>query len=531
MAVFSAGALFIFLFSSCGEMDSLFPISQTYQVSAIAGERSLEEYALLAQDDKITPFFVHSVKGDPDIAGLKVLLQTAEGIQAGKAVLYTAGFEGDEEPENLEAEKEEEYLLARMDGDLPSFSIPSDQLKPGAYVAVFQVLGKDRKPLARTERAVYYLADKDYHITGIGAYLPEDFSGSYLIPPGTPVLLEARIAADEGLDPWVAWYNGRTRIGGGRLSDGANRIIWKVPARTGFRYIRVETVPFPPIQRGNTPAAARADNLLRGKTRELSLPVSAKETFPKSQDEKTEEGLLALYRFSGDIQDARIPEKKLIPRDSEKGVPCWLPGDDHIYGLAIGPLDAYLVPLDIPEQEPGEQGRGAFIFRFKPLNDGLIFSASFREEGNGPELALSVNREAFVLTMKAGDWEENIAVEIPGREEFVTLSPGFIIREDQFTVFLGEEAKTLALAVPLSGEVIFQIGGKEAGKNGEGEEGEDDGENTEAEEILLPAAILDELAVTYVLESFTAGDNGTVPAEVEESPSGTGAVAGDSETP
>ncbi|MDR2619352.1 MAG: hypothetical protein LBC62_10820 [Treponema sp.] len=506
-AAFRAAAIGMFLlFCSCGEMDSIFPINQTYQVSALAGERSLNDNALLVRTGEIKPFFVHSIEGDPDVAGLRILLQTDGEPAAREAAFYTSGFakpEDDKEDETPEGA----VSLERMDQDLPPFTLPQD-LEPGAYMMVFQVLGRDRQLLAKTEKPVYYLADLDYRIDGINAYLPGASSGSHLIPPGTVVLLEALIEADEGLDPYIVWYNGRNRIGTGKLSDGLGQILWKVPAQTGFQNLMAEVVPFPPVSGRDSPvAAARAPRVLGGKVRELSLPVSAKGEAqgPAGSVEKEDGKISALYRLSGNLQDsyARSPENELIPWDFENEIsgkaPRWLPGDS-IYGLAVGPEDTYSVPLAAMQQGPGRLG--SFSFRFKPLRDGVLFRADFvtiENSSTGPVLELILETGALVLSVTAGEQQERISMDLPLGAEFITLLLNITIRDDSFSAALGQDEKTLALDHPLTGEGIYRFGRK-AAVSPDAEPGE--------EAQPGPAAILDEFAVTFSSETPPAPPEG-----------------------
>ncbi|MDR1566417.1 MAG: hypothetical protein LBS48_03930 [Treponema sp.] len=468
------------LFCSCGEMDSVLPINQTYQVSALAGEKSLDDNALLLRAGEIKPFFVHSVKGDPDVAGLRVLLQT------------------DSEPLAREAA----FYLERLDQDLPPFALPQD-LEPGAYLMVFQVLGREKQLLAKTEKPVYYLADLDYCIDGINAYLPGASSGSHLIPPGTVVLLEALIEVDEGLDPYIVWYNGRNRIGMGKLSDGLGRLLWKVPAQTGFQNLMAEVVPFPPVSGRDPPAAAgRVPRVLGGRMRELSLPVTAKggAQGPAGSVVKEDGKISALYRFSGNLQDSYAPflENELIPWDFENETsgkaPRWLPGDS-IYGLAVGPEDTYSVPLAAMQQ--GSGWLGSFSFRFKPLRDGVLFRAGFIGIENGPggpvlELSLEAGGLVLSVTAAAGEQQEQFSINLPLEEEFITFLLNVALRDGLFSAALGQDEKTLVLDHPLTGEGIYRLGGKAAAPP--------DAE-PEEEAPLGPVAILDEFAVTFSSEA------------------------------
>jgi hypothetical protein len=148
-AAAAAGYLLFLILNSCGEFDSVLPVNHTYQVSAMVEDHSLDEYAGIGQNDKIRPYFVHSISGDQDITGLTVFLQNPEGAQVGEKLILTAG----------------------LDRTLPYFPLPED-LEIGSYKMVFQVFGGTGKIFSKTEKTVFYLAGADYRIDAISAFLP-----------------------------------------------------------------------------------------------------------------------------------------------------------------------------------------------------------------------------------------------------------------------------------------------------------------------------------------------------------------------
>ena len=495
-AVLAAGAVFLILLISCGEMDSVLPINRTYQISARGEKYSLDEYALLSKNEKIQPFFVHPIINDPDVEGLTITLETPEGTGAGEIIRYvledreTSGNEEriDEyadtwtDESGAEAEDEIEILipLERMDGTLPSFSLPED-LDIGPYIMIFQVLGRNGTLLSKTEKNIYYIADLNYSIKEIVTYLPGISAPSHLIPPGTNVLLEAKINADEDLDPYIVWYNGRIRLGGGKVSSGANLLLWQVPYQNGFQNIRAEVIPFPPMRNRSlsSEAPARYDRMLRGVSMELSLPVSSRGEIRKTlfdyldSAEKTGDGtILWDYQLRGDLQDYLDPpgENELLRQEDNlrerehgrKPEPKWLPFSSG-YGLVIDPKNIYQLPPFIPEI-----GRTfTFILRFVSLNEGDIFTVSLPGFNN---ITASFSRDGnfFILVFKTPEGEEQSIVDISLEDDFTVLLLNLTFWEEGLGFSLWEMGDELPRAEkifrlgepPPEAPAIFRLGGK-----------------------------------------------------------------------
>jgi hypothetical protein len=479
----AAGVFAVFLILvSCGEFDSVFPVNQTYLVSARAGDYSLDEYSVIRQDDEIRPFFVHSIKEDQDITGLTVFLRTPEGKQAGKKIRYAIA--GPEEEEDGEMP----IPAAGTDRELPYFRLDEGP-EIGFYRMVFQVFGEKGKIFSEIEKPVFYLADADYSISEISAYLPGYSQDSYLIAPGTVIMLEAKSAGDERLDPYVVWYDGKKPIGGGRIPSGGNKLFFKIPEGNGFRLLRAEAFPFPPA--GKTGAGTPgAEETARGKIRELSLPVSVKgrgpEFFAFPQEDRQD--LSGHYLFAGNLEDSLDPSPgRVLTKENNGGESGWL-GYGGIYGLAVGPGDCYLIPREIfglPDPE-----KKIFSFRCKMLRDGTVFSA-FPADGSA-NLELSREKETLVLTLKTGTSSGKVEAPLPSTEDFITFSLGF-----------GENAWLAVLSPEGTAEISLDLAGFSAGIYRLGapvsENPEENGEAPEEEEKEppgLPVLILDELAIT-----------------------------------
>ncbi|MCL2479894.1 MAG: hypothetical protein FWF22_10350, partial [Treponema sp.] len=338
-------------------MESILPASRNYQVSASVENLAIDEYALVKQDDSVRPFFVYPLKGDPDAAAVSVSFTGAGGVQAGNSFLYILESARDEDQE---ADYDSVFILDSLSGTLPVFSIPGG-LEPGPYTMVFQVFGRNQVLISRNKKNIFYMADEDYEIRDIRVYLPAFALPVHLIPPGTSVMLEASINAGADLDPYIVWYNGKSRINEGRAADGAARILWKVPSQTGFCNIRAEVIPFPPLP-DEQPAlnSSRQDTAYHGKTLELSLPVSARGELKGTFSEFLESAgsVLCDYRLAGNLADSAVQADSEIADDNyilakvtnnaDSGQPLWYPSAG-VYGLLTGSDNIYRLPFEMPE--------------------------------------------------------------------------------------------------------------------------------------------------------------------------------------
>jgi hypothetical protein len=580
------GALqFIFLLSACGELETVFPSSGTYRVDALVNEISLEDCAVIGEGSRIRPYFVNSVAGDPDVRGLTVYLQGPGGRPAGGKIQYAlsageeqpapvlpeeekppvepeiplkpeaeeppgAGLEEDAlsgepegEPKNEENRqpalfsipapppKKEVFLemdaedhpvpVVRLDADLPPFVLPQG-LEIGRYTLVFQVQG-EREALYRIDKPFYFTADAEFSIGDVHSYLPGFFAGSPLIPPGTTVLLEARIAADQRLDPYVIWYNGRRRIGEGFLSEGINRIMWKTPEQTGFHNVRAELFPFKPLGPGG------------GRVKELSLPVSSKH---EALGYFSEPGTPFIHRYhlGGNLQDFKNPGLEQALWSREDTLPRWLPGSG-IYGLVLERGDVYTLPGSPFILGANQQGKGQVRLRFKPLGAGILLKALFKAGSSSQdalEMSLFSTGKALWLKLQGGGETQTteLGAELFEQEHWVALSLNFSLRETVFTAALTLEnsffsGETLEITLPeeLSGEGTLQFGAvlRENPLPSSPEE-EEPGRGTASRISAagMETAILDEIALSFTREPILS------PAATGEE---TGAAEENLETP
>ncbi|MDR2258371.1 MAG: hypothetical protein LBE14_04385 [Treponema sp.] len=541
------------LFVTCGELDTVLPTSGTYQINAQVNGVPLSECSLISAKDRINPYFANSVLDDPDVRGLVVFLQTPMGETVGPKIHYalktaeepeeqqtwtdagpeTAGepeekaeTEGDtktgEEPEDTEykapdspatntqtAEKvqiaepvsvkngETEIIMPvnRLDKDLPPFPLPKN-LKIGRYTLVFHVLG-EKDILDKVEKSVYFLDDAVFSLNDIQQYLPDVSNGSHLIPPGITVMLEAKIIADERLNPYVVWYSGKKRIGEGLISEGAGLIFWKAPEQTGFHTIRAEAFP------------RRPEGGIYGRSREISLPVSSKAANAGYFSGESEH-IIYWYQFQGNLQDSRIPvatERALIPKGERTSQ--WA-AQNNIYGLTVGSKDIYLLPAFSPIPGEKKTGIGRFMFRFKPGAEGTVFSVLLKSESPSDSvyMDLVLSKETLQLNITAPETSGTIPADYAPEEaeEFITLFIDFSAAGNQLAVNLNREnpapappePKIIVLSNPLSGEGSFQFGAS-LNTDAKAPDKADTSTSIPAEGSSVPvSAILDEFAVSWL---------------------------------
>jgi hypothetical protein len=488
----AAGLVLFLMFNSCGEFDSILPVSQSYQVSATTESYSLEEYAGIRQHDKIRPYFVDSISGDQDITGLTVFLQTPDGKQRGEKVHYCV-----EEPEEEAANGAKLIRVAAMDLMLPDFPLPED-LEIGSYTMVFHIVGGKGNVFSKTEKALFYLGASDYSIDEIAAYLSGHPSDSYLIAPGTAVMLDAKVSAGEGLAPYIVWYDGKKKISEKSVSGGRDSLLWEIPEGNGFRLLRAEVFPFPPAGKNSAPGArSQPGETGRGKAKELSLPVSRKGETPEyfSRQNKGKDEFTRYYLFAGDLRDSINPRPENALTSTRGSAPQWL-YYGGIYGLAVGPLDVYSLPQDYDGELPSASLRPAeFRFRCKLLGDGSVFSAFLP----GCVVNLSREEQNLVLTLRAEGKSGEAAIEtaLSDGEDFVAFTLRFGFRDKGLSAALALEGMPhteafLDLAgAPTAGQAAsYQLGAPRIRQ-------EEDEPPAGEESGGLPVLILDELALTY----------------------------------
>jgi hypothetical protein len=481
----------LFLFSTCGELETLFPSNGAYQVGTLVNGSSLEECSIIRSNDKVRPYFAVSVVNDPDLIGLLVYLQDSQGKIIGDKVRYTLLPYADENALTEEALQEEtelneaddpvledeaekadddeykipeqrtvadtrpvekntdiEIAVRSLAQELPYFPLPKD-LEIGPYILVFEALGK-KDSLSRMETNVFYVGSAEFNLKDISMYLP-GLSGPQLISPGTMIMLETSLDYDSRLDPYVIWYNGKNVISEGKISDGAGKLLWKTPEQAGFYSLRLEALPFHLKRSAYT-----------GFSREIALPVSPKAIslghFFENNGEYTARSplsagtayaaatageetsasypapeLLQWYQFDGSLHSSLSTftnEQILLPAN-EEALPRWAAAEQS-YGLAIGPDDPYLLsPVNFFRAET-DQGGGILLFHIRPLSEGIIFNAFFPLQTSLTEgVWMNVIKKGNVITLRLS--AADASVDLPvypafSAGGFIPIAVEFYIR-------------------------------------------------------------------------------------------------------
>jgi len=410
----------------CEPMDTILPSSGSYKVNASINGAALDELSFFASGDKIQPYFEEAVSKDPDVTALVVFLKNARGNTVGWKVTYTLEPIADGEtntnddvssddlsdnlledldsdqitsandPEDTEEDLEEDLLssgeeedltpvvtvndrtqpapntdsskdgeeliiiVKSLDGELPVFPLPNN-LPVGRYTLVSHVMsGKDI--LQKIEKSVYYMGRAVFSYDGIQVHMPGIAESSQVIPKGMVVLLETSLNFNRRLNPYIVWYNGRRKIGEGLFSEGAGRLLWKAPEQSGFYSLRAEVFP-----------VNNFDGLV-GYKKDISLLVSSKDIDVNLVSENIAE-LLHWYTFEGNLNDSKlISSADLALKPYAKNVPQWA-GRNGTYGLITGTKDIFSLPR-VPVLNNGTETWQA-LFRFNPLNDGVILSVQF----------------------------------------------------------------------------------------------------------------------------------------------------------
>jgi hypothetical protein len=398
--------------------------------------------------------------------------------------------------------------VTQLDQYLPAFQIV-EELDIGRHSLVFHVMG-EKEILYKTYKPIYFIGDAKFTLGEIQSFLPVTITGGQLIPPGIKVMLETEISADPRLDPYIIWHNGKKTIAQGRLSEGANYLLWETPEQTGFHGLRAEVFPLLPGER-------MPENML-GKIKELSLPVSSKSEGLRRFNDSSDE-FASWYQLWGTLDDARAknnPERRLIPLNAQ--TPRWTP-QGGMYGLLVGPNDMYALP-GMPFKLSGyAQGTGRMRLHLAALSEGPVFTIRFaggeipaqEDRGTVPpgtaELELFLAGNALGLRIASGDAsrEEFLALQDDGAHSFIIVSVEFTLAQDHLDaeLLLGNSTGTtgllsIPLAAPISGEGALHFGG--SGYSGH-ERGAQQPASGEAEKY-NGTMILNELALSYVRLPF-----------------------------
>jgi len=396
-----AFSVLIGVLCGCEAMDNILSSAETYKINARIDGVPLEDCSYVKSTDNINLSFEDSVSNDPDVSALVVFLKNSAGDVAGWKVTYkidpsaakkeAALKENEKETDGKPIEKkafvfnkngdELNIPVINLDGELPSFPIP-EILPAGNYTLNFQVMN-EKEALQKTERSIYYIGRTAFSYDGINVYLPGAVDTPHLVPKESVVMLEVNLNFDTRLDPYIIWYNGKNKISEGKFSDGAGFIFWKSPEQNGFYSLYAEVFP-----------AEKSDDLA-GYKKEISLLVS-----PNINDihlvSSNIEQLKHWYTMEGNLNDLKnIASDVNALKPGTRNKPKWT-GKDGTYGVATG----YNNILKLPKMTVLHKNTETWqvLFRFKPLNNGIIFSANF---ASSPDMAmfLSIEGKDLVLTL------------------------------------------------------------------------------------------------------------------------------------
>jgi hypothetical protein len=465
--------------------------------------------------------------GDPGIAGVKTAgTNTADTDAAADTAVPAAP---PAEIVKSPIPEDETVQVKQLDQYLPAFLIVED-LDIGRHNLVFQVMG-EKEILYRTFKPIYFIGDAKFTLGEIQSFLPVAITGGRLIPPGINVMLGTEISADPRLDPYIIWHSGKKIIAQGRLSDGANYLLWKTPEQTGFHSIRAEVFPLLPSDR-------MPGNMI-GKIKELSLPVSSKSEGIRHFSDPSGE-FISWYQLWGTLDDAKAPSnagRRLASLYAQS--PRWMPFGG-MYGLLVGRDDSYALP-GMPFKLSGDaEGRGRIWLHLAALSEGAIVNIRFaggetpapQEAGGSPlgtaDLDLAFTGDALILRIASNDLSQEESLELHGDETngFITLLVDFVITRDRLDAELRLEdaAKTtgllsLALAAPVSGEGTVRFGSSEYSGYRRGVKRTVLGE---AGKYGAGTMVLNELALSYARlpvppQEEESGVSESLPAEEEDS--------------
>ncbi len=440
--------------AGCGNMNTVIAKDAAYGLDAFVGSRNLDDGAAISAADTVRPSFTSEVEGDPDVTGLRVYLEDAEGKPAASDVVYRLSGSG-----SARGAEEEPVLVPRFTGELPSFALPAD-LAVGRYVLVMRVLGEDGILFER-RRSIYYLADATFNLGRVLSYPPGTGPSATapVFPTETNLLLHAEIESDDRLNPYVAWYFGTKLIGMGRLKDGGNQILWKTPSREGFHTVRVEVYPEPPLD-------PKSPDLI-GASAELTVATSLTAAAPGLPGKAAD--YVRLYRFLGDLSDSADAQDSGRAFVRTNGVaPAWVRFGDS-YGLSVGPGEPYQVDLPLVPVRAGGLDSARVFTRVAVSAIGPIWRASFigisgvevlTAELSSVDVGLQLrlgdvqNGQVAVVAMPAGDAQDDaVLVEVTLSASYPTATAILSVSES------GSASVSFPFSTALLGTGVVRLGG------------------------------------------------------------------------
>ena len=373
--IFAFSGIFLAVFfGSCDAIDTILPSAGSYKLNIQINDTTLDECSFITSSDKIHPLFEESVSNDQDITGLMIFIKDSRGEISGSRVTYSLDKIEPSRQAEEQADNDNIVYVKSLDEILPSYRMP-DNLAAGSYSFVSQVVsGKDI--LQKTEKSFYYLGKTDFTYKGINVYLPGIAESLQLIPKGTSVMLEIDMEFSGDFNPYIIWYEGRRKISEGKLSDGAEQLLWKAPEQSGFFSIRAEVFP------------VRNSDRLTGFSKDISLLIST-----KTVDMHLVSGdipqLINWYKFEGNLNDSKLHGQPQLNAGKWKSA-------NGTYGLVTG----YNNTVNLANVVIPDNGVRTWqtLFRFKPVNDGGVFSVSF-ESSRNVHMHLLMEEKNIVLSL------------------------------------------------------------------------------------------------------------------------------------
>jgi hypothetical protein len=399
---------YIFAFSvligvlcGCEAMDNILASAEAYKINAQIDGVLLEDCSYVKSTDNINLSFEDSVSSDPDVSALVVFLKNSAEDIVGWKVIYTIDPSAakketalkDNEGKTAEKPAEKKAFvfnengdeliipIVNLDGELPSFPIP-ESLSVGNYTLNLQVMNK-KEVLQKTEKNIYYMGRTVFSYEGINVYLPGAVDTPHLVPKESVVMLEVNLNFDVRFNPYIIWYDGKNKISEGKFSDGAGFIFWKSPEQNGFFSLYAEVFP-----------SEKTDGLA-GYKKEISLLVSSNINNIHLISSNIEQ-LKHWYTMEGNLNDLKnITSDVNALKLGSKNKPKWM-GMDGTYGVATGYNNILKLPQISVLHKDTETWQ--VLFRFKPLNNGIILSANF-DSTSDAAMFLSIEEKDLVLTL------------------------------------------------------------------------------------------------------------------------------------
>jgi len=505
-SVFLILLVFVGLFIiGCEAMENILPSSGTYKINLQINSTLLDECSYVRSIDKITPCFEDPISDDPDVTALMVFFKDALGNIVGWKVVYIQDQEAEKKEKlltdenknndvnkNANEDKDKSLIsdnsaeestitvdvnnpktykngdelivpVLSLDDKLPSFSMP-ENLPMGKYTMVSQVMS-GKNVLQKTEKNIFFLGKNTFSYKGINIYLPGISTTSQLITKGTVVMLEADLNFNKQLDPYIVWYEGKNKISEGHYSDGANLLFWKAPEQSGFFLLRAEVFPVESVDE------------LTGFKKEISLLVSSKTTDIHLASANAVQ-LKHWYVMEGNLNNSKMPTSfEFMLQPTPRNKPKWM-GLDGTYGLATGYKNILTLPKIKIVNKEAETWQA--LFRFKPLDNGNIFSVQFGSSSN-VLMTLNIRDNDLILSLvsplktvsqivnlssTADESFNNTQVE-EQENPFVTAGIGFSIQGNFLTAqinIIGNpipielEKEPISLKVEIKNDFIITLG-------------------------------------------------------------------------